>query len=213
MKQLESEIFFKNKISRKMSAAFCKQILFRKKSHQDFKKVSCKIIKSKSLKMKKSKKVILPALLLGTIAITGVGVSSASADETENPRTSIIQRIAEKFNLNEDEVKTVFEEHKAERQEEMKQKHEEHLNKLVSEGKLTEDQKNALIAKREEMREKYGKGTDEWKNKTPEEKREMMEQHREEMEKWAEENGIDLKDLRPEGKRFGNKRPGHGPRF
>ena len=164
--------------------------------------------------MKKSKKVIIPALVLGAIAVSGViGLSTASADEKEDGRTSIIQRIAQKFNLNEDEVKTVFEEHKTERQAEMKQKHEEHLNQLVSEGKLTEDQKNALIAKREEMREKYGKNKEDWKNMSKEEKIEKKKAWQEEMHNWAEENGIDLKELRPEGKGFGAQRKGHGPKF
>lgn len=165
--------------------------------------------------MKKSK-MIVPALVLGVATIVGVSsFSSVSANEGEQ-YPPIVQKIAEKFNLNQDEVNQVFEENRKEKREEMRSKKEEHLNKLVNEGKLTEDQKNALITKMDEMHEKKESRREELKNLSQEERKEKMKEYhkadREEMKQFFEEQGIDPKEIFPKrgnGMKQGGK-PGFG---
>ena len=64
------------------------------------------------------------------------------------------------------------------------------------------------MAKHEEMQANRGQ----WQDLTPEEKKAKMEEHREEMKNWAQENGIDLSQIRPLGPGGGMK-PGFGHGF
>ncbi len=157
------------------------------------------------------RKMIIPALVLGVATVVGVSsFSNVSANE-ESQYSPIVQRIAEKFSLNQDDVEQVFEDGREEHRAEMKKNREERLSELVSEGKLTEDQKNALIAKQEENRVKSEERRNEFQNLSREERQAKMKESREtnkaEMEKFAEEQGIDLKELHSEmGEGFGERK-------
>ena len=166
--------------------------------------------------MKKGKKFLIPALALTVASISGAIVidnASAHGFGGGEGRDSFIQALAEKFNLSEDEVDSFLEEQRTARQEERKTEREEHLNQLVSEGKLTEDQKNALIAKMEENQAEREANREEFQNMTREERQAQRQQHREEMDEWFEEQGIDKDELglrggmgkRHGGRGFGNK--------
>ena len=151
----------------------------------------------------KKRKMIVPALALGVATVVGVaGISHVSANEGDQ-YPPIIEKIAEKFNLNQDEVKQVFDEERESHQEEMKAKREERLNQLVSDGKLTEDQKNALTAKEEEMQKERETQMEAVKDLSPEERREKMEEYREahkdEMKDFFEEQRIDASLFAPLG--------------
>lgn len=153
--------------------------------------------------MKLSKNIIAPALALGILIPTGVYLASeAKADDTDG-RTSIIEKIATRFNLNQDEVQQVFDEHREERREARRSMIEEKLNQAVTDGKITEAQKQLLLDKKEEMMNEHQGKMEEFRNLSQEEKREKMQEHRgefqahrEEFKTWAEENGIDLDELR-----------------
>lgn len=127
--------------------------------------------------------------VLGLCGIATIGVQAEGIDENYPP---IIQNLAERFNLNIDEVKGFFDENRGERMQE----------RLVEAG-VTEEQIEALQAKKEELREECGS----LKDLSREERWAKMQERREEMKDWAEENGIDLSVLggfggRP-GKGFG----------
>lgn len=166
--------------------------------------------------MKKSTKILVPTLVLGVLAGAGaLGVKSANANwfgfrGGEN-KDSLIQRLVEKFNLNQGEVETTFEEHRDQMQEERKAQQEERLSDLVSEGKLTEDQKNALIAKMEENQAEREQNREEFQNMTREERQAERQEHRDEMDQWFEEQGIDKNVLGGRGEMGGGHR-GHGGR-
>ncbi len=139
------------------------------------------------------RKALLSILAAGTmIAAATLSVNSVRADdEAFRP---LVQRIAEKFNLDESEVEAVFTAVHEERMQEMQERHEERLQEAVTAGIITEEQMNALIVKHEEMRS---------------ERMENREAHREEMEAWFAENGIDHEALRNYmGNEMGPK--GHG---
>jgi hypothetical protein len=67
----------------------------------------------------------------------------ASAEMTSD----IVQRLAQKFGLQETEVQAVFDEVHQERHQKMKQDMENRLNQAVQEGKITESQKQAILDK------------------------------------------------------------------
>jgi hypothetical protein len=99
--------------------------------------------------MNKKKKLIIPVAAL--VALAGISAYSLKASADERGSRNMSQEIAEKFNLNQDEVDSFFSEKREQRREENQSRMEENLSQAVLDGKITEDQKNALIEKREEM--------------------------------------------------------------
>lgn len=126
------------------------------------------------------KRIILPAILLtGALAVGTLGFSTATASD-EKSYPPIIQKLAERFNLNQDEVMNVFEEVRGEHHAFMATNFEEHLDEMVSEGKITEEQKQKILENHEELQAKM----DEWKDLSPEERHEKMKA-------WQEEHQIE----------------------
>jgi len=125
------------------------------------------------------------AVVLGA-GLLKSGIVFAQGNGQERMST-LVQKIADKFNLNKDEVQAIFDEDKAIRETEMKAerearraemqtKYEERLTQDVTYGKITEEQRKLILAKHKEM----------------EANRETkMEGNRTELEAWAKENGID----------------------
>ena len=135
-----------------------------------------------------NKKLLIPTL--GLFALVGLGVlgaSAVSAQDGEYP--PFIEGLSERFGLNQDEVKTFFDEQMEVRHDQMMQAKEERLDQVVADGVITEEQKQALLNKWEEMRQE-------------------REQERKEMQAWFEENGIDQEALRDYWG-FGPKGMGH----
>ncbi len=155
--------------------------------------------------MKFNKYFAVPVVALTLIGGTLLATRSAQAEGEAGPfgMNSIVQKIAERFNLNEADVKAVFEEEHAEMEKKMQTKMEEELDTAVSQGKLTEDQKQKIIAKRAEL-----KATHENKvmtfNEGEEPSEEQLkafkaehEQERAELEQWAQDNDIPFEYLMP----------------
>lgn len=147
------------------------------------------------------KKVVLPATVaLAVLAATIVATNSVLAqDATSYP--SIVQKIAERFNLNEADVQSVFDEEREEKHAEMFALFADRLDELVSDGEITSEQKEAILDKHEEMQAKM----EELRGLSHEERHEKMVDLHEEFRAWAEAQGLDLSLLRPlgHGLRFG----------
>ena len=141
----------------------------------------------------KNKKILLSLLTVGVIA-SGVLFKTADVFADDNGVYSdIVSRISQKFGLQESEVQAVFDSVRDEHKEEAKQHFEDNLTSLVSEGKITEDQKNALIQKHTEMET----NREDLSDLSHEERHQKMEQNRLEFENWAKEQGIDLSLIHP----------------
>lgn len=136
-------------------------------------------------------KVVLSALVLTLVAISLWGTGTAFAQNTVAPHSSLIQKIAQKFGLQEREVQAVFEEEHAVREAEMQTKLAERLSELVTEGKITEAQKQLLLTKHQELQAVRQSEFESMKDATLEERKAMMDQKRQELDAWAQENGID----------------------
>jgi hypothetical protein len=147
-------------------------------------------------------------LTAAAVSVLGAGLLTATTAFAQNestvqdPMHSLVQKVADKFNLNQDEVQAVFDEAHKERHAEMEAKFEEQLSQYVSEGKITEEQKQLILQKHEEMKANRETNKETFRNLSDEERRTQMEQKRAELEAWAEENGIDLQYLMPFGKRM-----------
>ncbi len=155
--------------------------------------------------MHMKKKYTIPvAIVFALVAITVVGVTSSVAAQGPRDHGDIVQKLVERFNLDQTEVESFFDEIKQERQAERQARIEESLTQAVSGGKITEEQKQALLGKMQENQaEREG-----WIDLSDDERRDAMRKHREEMRAWAQEQGIDLRELMPVGGR--GERRGQG---
>lgn len=115
------------------------------------------------------------------------GTASAGAG---NHRASLIERLASRFNISRDDVKSVFDEDQKERETEMKNRLEAKLSEAAANGTLTEDQKSLIMAKCEEWQNDREANSEARRDMTPEERRADAKKHREEMEAWAKSNNI-----------------------
>lgn len=139
-----------------------------------------------------NKSVILPILaigIVGTIAAVA-GAHYVSAQNSQDGQT-IVQRIAQRFGLKENDVQGVFDEHKADHRAEMKTKLDEKLTQSVKDGKLTEAQKQSIIAKMEELKSQRDAEREKFKTMTPQERKQAMETTGQDLETWAKAQGID----------------------
>jgi hypothetical protein len=181
-------------------------------------KLSVNKVTSLSLrrKMKLTKKQLISAAIV-TVLAGGIGLSTVSnvsaQQDQKDGGDSIAQRIATKFNLNKDEVKAEIdaqheEDHTA-REAEMKQNRETQLQELVDSGKITADQKTAIIAKEDETHTKM----EELRNngKTREENKEAHKALHDEFKTWVESQNISMDDIRPADGPEGMGRGHHGP--
>lgn len=151
----------------------------------------------------RNKKVILTALIAGVITLGIVGTSTANAYFGRSNQNDFAQKFADKFGLNQTEVQTFFDDiHQQmheQHQAEMQTRHEERLSELVSEGQISEEQKQLILQKQAEQQANREDNLEEWQNLTREERRTQMEEHREEMQSWAAANGIDMSLIGPFG--------------
>lgn len=140
------------------------------------------------------KKIILPVAVL---LITGAAFfgTAAYAQVNQNNQGNMAQELAQKLGIDEAKVQTAFDEIRNEHRQEMQAQFTERLNQAVAEGKLTEDQKNLILKKHEEMQAQRETEREQVQNMSREERREFMETRREEMQAWGESNGIDLQYL------------------
>lgn len=122
------------------------------------------------------KKLIYTALV--AVVLVGAGAlwaGQVAADEADTH--PLAARIAQRFGLNQNEVEGFFGQMRTERQAQRQEARSEGLAQAVTDGVLTQEQADAISAKREERVVE-------------------REQHREEMQAWFDASGIDHESLR-----------------
>lgn len=135
------------------------------------------------------KRIIIPAILLtGALAVGTLGVTITSAQTSYPP---IVQKLAEKFNLNQADVMAVFTQVSDEKQADMYARWEERLTGAVNAGKITADQKQAILDEESKIHDELVN----IKDLTPADRKAKMQQVHDEITTWAKENNIDLKQF------------------
>lgn len=120
------------------------------------------------------KKSLLAASVITTITAGSLlGVSAVSAQSADG-QSSLIDKIVAKFNLNRDEVESVFEEQRDEMKAEAATDLSERLQERVDDGDITAEQKTLIEEKAQEIQA-------------------AREAEQDELEQWAEDNGIDMR--------------------
>jgi hypothetical protein len=122
-----------------------------------------------------SKKIILPAALI-TVVGGGLilGVKQVSAQIGQNPFTGLVQYLSQKFGLNQSEVQSAVSDYQ---KQQMQNREQTRLDKLVSNGKITSAQEQAIIAELAALKTKY----------TPAD----FKNEQAELKSWAQSQGID----------------------
>lgn len=117
----------------------------------------------------------------------GAGAVLAAEEKIQiHPTDSLVAAIAERFNLNTDDVQAVFDEQHARMEDQWKQDNAERMADLVADGKLTQEQADAMTAHFEEQKA----FKESLKDLSEEERRTAIEQHHKDMQAWIEENNI-----------------------
>jgi Skp family chaperone for outer membrane proteins len=117
-------------------------------------------------------------------------VSAHAQDATPTTKTpSLIQELVNKFGLNFNDVKALFDAHKQEKKSQMETNFTTKLDQLVKDGKITDAQKQLILQKRQEIET----NRQNWKNLNGQARRDAMQKERTDLENWAKQNNIDLK--------------------
>lgn len=148
-------------------------------------------------------RIIFMALILTLAGMGAVSTNQVLAQNTNSNRFStLVQKIADRFGLRKEDVQTVFDQDRENRQTQMEAKYLAQLDQLVKDGKITEAQKQLIINKRKEMETNRQLEMQSMQGKTQEERKALMEAsktkmetERKTLEDWATQNGIDVKYL------------------
>ena len=118
------------------------------------------------------KNIIIAVFSLVLIGVLTFAASDVNAGWFGFDNTGFISNFAKKLGIGEDKVTQALDSIQSERQKEMKTRFEERLTQLVKDGKITENQKQAILKKHDELQTK----------RTAE---------RQEMQNWAKQNGLE----------------------
>ena len=132
--------------------------------------------------------VVVVGLAVAGAVVWKTGVASAYFDGES--KDTVAEKLANKLNVSKDQVSTAMDELQTERQAERQAEISANLDKAVSGGVITAEQKQKILDKMTEMQKK-------------------REQEREEIQKWQEDNSIDMEKLRDYN--IGMGRGGRGP--
>ncbi|MFC2145647.1 hypothetical protein ACFLQQ_04880, partial [Actinomycetota bacterium] len=120
-------------------------------------------------------------------------INAQANEETRDEYPLLVERFAERFDLDPDEIMEFFDELKEEKRADAEERFEDRLDELVKDEKITEDQKEAILAKKGELKT-FKAGLEDM---TISEAREAMKEIHEGLKDWAEENDLDLKNFFP----------------
>lgn len=132
------------------------------------------------------KRVFIPTIAL--IAILGAVTMGTVSVSAQSPMYgNLVTQIARRYNLKESDVQQVVNEVRVTHQSEMKLKWEERLTQAVKDGKITEVQKKAIIAKHTDLQAEYAALS----GLSDSERKAKLIQIHADLRKWATENGLD----------------------
>jgi hypothetical protein len=152
---------------------------------------------------------------VGAAIVAGsmLAVTAASAHiggGSEEDQAVRVTEFAERFDLEESEVKSYFDEKKTANQAEREAARAEQVAGLVEAGTLTQTQADELTALKDGFRAEAEALKDSGADRDA--IKAAMEDNRSEVKAWAEAQGIDLGDIKPErGEGRGHGRGGSGP--
>jgi len=146
------------------------------------------------------KKAILIGALVASLGAGALGIGTTFAAEAGNKQpgfvSDLVTAISNTFDLDPAAVQQVFDDQAVQHRDEMRanreQKFEDRLSQAVTDGKITQDQADLVLAKHEEMQA----DGESLKDMAPAEREAAMKQRMETIKDWAKENNIPIEYLR-----------------
>ncbi len=149
-------------------------------------------------------------LLGGTLSVTMPAYAASGNNGGGNFFSGLIQFIAQKFGLDQNQVKSAVTDYQQQRKatitprptlspQAMQDQEKKRLNNLVSQGKITTDQENAILAELAALRAKYPFNA----QQTPDQRKTQMQNMQNDLKAWAQANNIDFSIVWPMGMRGG----------
>lgn len=153
-----------------------------------------------------TKKSLLIGAAVATMSLAGIGsvgvVSAATSPSTSTGNTSIVDKIATKFNLNKADVKAVFDENRSAKIAQHKADQAERLATAVKDGKLTRAQADYITNAQAEIAALRGTSTP---DTVTDAVKAQIKTKMDALRTWAKDNNVDVKYL-------GGGHGGHGHR-
>lgn len=153
----------------------------------------------------------LAVVTLVLTPINAVAPAYAADNNTttqQNFFTGLVQFIAQKFGLDKTQVQSAVNDYHAQHKQQVQQKlqanEKNHLDSLVSQGKITSSQEQQILDEQQKLQSEYNPAN--FKNLTPDQRRQQFEKEQAEIQAWSKETGIDAKYLRPGFMHFGRMR-------
>ncbi len=145
----------------------------------------------------KKKYLVYAILPVMAFAIIGAVYANSSAAGFGNPMSNLVAAIAQRFNLNVSDVQQVFDEQRAqmaeqraEQRTQMEARREQtftaRISQAVTDGKLTQEQADKILAKKAEINTQKTN----LEGKTKEELRAAMKAQMDSLKQWATDNNI-----------------------
>lgn len=162
--------------------------------------------------MNMNKKKVIATALVATVVGSGLFAAkqtfaAETTVTTTNPMSSLVQEIATKFGLKTADVQAVFDQNRSEMQAQRETNFEAKLTQDVTDGKITDAQKQLIISKRKELDASRQSKMESIKTMTEEQRKAARAAEKTALETWAKENNLDARYLMFGG--MGGR--GHGP--
>ncbi|HSX40443.1 MAG TPA: hypothetical protein VLF68_02415, partial [Candidatus Saccharimonadales bacterium] len=139
---------------------------------------------------------------LFSTASVAVPAYAASGNTGGNFFSGLIQFLSQKFNLDQNQVKSAVtdfkNQHKQNVQQTMQDREKARLDKLVTQGKITSAQETAIISELSALRTKYNLGNK--TNETPQQRKQDFRNFQNDWNTWAKSQGIDPTLIMPLGR-------------
>lgn len=133
------------------------------------------------------KKIIIPLLAVAIVGIGAFGISQVHAQSNGSPASGLVSAIAQKFNLDQNQLQLFVASY---RQQNRQVRLQTRLDRLVSQGKITQAQKQAILTEIASLKTKYNLNS--LGTMTPQEKRQAFQNAHSEFKTWAQSQGINL---------------------
>jgi hypothetical protein len=138
------------------------------------------------------------SVLSGGLIVATNAFAQTSANG-QNGVPSLVQEIADKFHLSTSDVQSVFTQYQQQMKTKREANYESYLQNLVTTGKLTEEQKQLIFNKHNELISQMQSNLKNFKTMTPAERKAQMQSSMQDIKNWAQQNNIPLQYLRPNG--------------
>ncbi len=152
--------------------------------------------------------IVAAIVLLSSTVATGVpAYAQGPTGNNGNFFSGLAQFIANTFHLDQNQVQSAVNKYKTQQktniQANVQNRQKSRLDGLVSSGKITSAQENAIIAELAALKTKYNP-TD-WKSLTPAQRKQKFTDEQNEFKTWAQSQGIDPTIIMPLGGMMGGR--------